>query len=148
MEDSSSYYEETEAEPPQPSAAPKATGEHLSGQKLEKLEQRASGAGRVQAKGESLPKAERPAPDEAQGDQVARTGESLPVPSQTSGPMEGAAPTENKTKELGQASLSLPRATSQPRQKVLPQREQCQPKLRRRTLIVTTLQNQPKKFRR
>ena len=29
VEHSSSYYEETEAEPPQPSAAPKATGEHL-----------------------------------------------------------------------------------------------------------------------
>ena len=92
VEDSSSYYEETEAEPPQPSAAPKATGEHLPGQKLEKLEEQcASGAGRVQAKGESLPKAERPEADEAQqGEQVARTGESLLVSSQTSGPLQGS----------------------------------------------------------
>ena len=68
----------------------------------------------MQAKGESLPKAERPAPDETQGDQVARTGESLPVPSQTSGPMEGAAPTENKASgdQGARAGESLPVYTS------------------------------------
>ena len=37
VEDSSSYYEETEAEPPQPSAAPKATGEAFPWAKTRKV---------------------------------------------------------------------------------------------------------------
>ena len=45
-----------------------------------------------------------------QGDQVAGTGESLPVSSQTSGPMEGAALTENKASgdQGARAGESLP----------------------------------------
>ena len=65
-----------------------------------------------------FPKAERPAPDEAQGDQVARTGESLPAPSQTSGPTEGAAPTENKASgdQGARAGESLPAQSHVPAQ--------------------------------
>ena len=66
-EESSSYYEETDAEPSQPSAAPKA-GESLPGAgRPQPEEPRASGVKRVPAKGEFLPKAETP-----------KAGESLP----------------------------------------------------------------------
>ena len=59
-EESSSYYEETDAEPSQPSAAPKA-GESLPGAgRPQPEEPRASGVKRVPAKGEFLPKAETP----------------------------------------------------------------------------------------
>ena len=60
VEESSSYYEETDAEPSQPSAAPKA-GESLPGAgRPQPEEPRASGVKRVPAKGEFLPKAETP----------------------------------------------------------------------------------------
>ena len=73
VEASSSSYEEAEAEPSQPSAAPKATGELLPAQgQQQPKEPRTSEAERVPAKGESLPKAERPATDAAQGDYWAR----------------------------------------------------------------------------
>ena len=67
VEESSSYYEETDAEPSQPSAAPKA-GESLPGAgRPQPEEPRASGVKRVPAKGEFLCKAETP-----------KAGESLP----------------------------------------------------------------------
>ena len=62
------------------------------------------------AKGESLPKAERPATDAAQGDLATGPGESLPSPSQLSGPTEGAAPAASKASgdQGDKAGESLP----------------------------------------
>ena len=123
-EESSSYYEETDAEPSQPSAAPKA-GESLPGAgRPQPEEPRASGVKRVPAKGELLPKAEtpkageslpgagRPQPEEPRASGVKRVlakGEFLP---------KAESPTED-TAQRGQAtgqgeSLPSPRTPSGP----------------------------------
>ena len=124
VEESSSYYEEADAEPSQPSAAPKA-GESLPGAgRPQPEEPRASGVKRVPAKGEFLPKAEtpkagesfagagRPQPDEPRASGVKRVpakgeflsrgqatgqGEPLPSPRTPSGPTTAAAAAENQT---------------------------------------------------
>ena len=121
VEESSSYYEETDAEPSQPSAAPKA-GESLPGAgRPQPEEPRASGVKRVPAKGEFLPKAEMP-----------KAGESLPwgrkttargaarLRSQAKGEFlpKAESPTED-TAQRGQASgqgepLPSPRTPSGP----------------------------------
>ena len=124
VEESSSYYEETDAEPSQPSAAPKA-GESLPGAgRPQPEEPRASGVKRVPAKGEFLPKAEtpkageslpgagRPQPEEPRASGVKRVpakGELLP---------KAESPTED-TAQWGQATgqgepLPSPRTPSRP----------------------------------
>ena len=122
VEESLSYYEETDAEPSQPSAAPKA-GESLPGAgRPQPEEPRASGVKRVAAKGEFLPKAEtpkageslpgagRPQPEEPRASgvkRVAAKGEFLP---------KAESPTED-TAQRGQAtgrvSLSPPQGHRQ-----------------------------------
>ena len=123
-EESSSCYEETDAEPSQPSAAPKA-GESLPGAgRPQPEEPRASGVKRVPSKGELLPKAEtpkageslpgagRPQPEEPRASGVKRVpakGEFLP---------KAESPTED-TAQRGQATgqgepLPSPRTPSGP----------------------------------
>ena len=100
VEESSSYYEETDAEPSQPSAAPKA-GESLPGGagRPQPEEPRASGVKRVPAKGEFLPKAETP-----------KAGESLP--GQEDHSQRSRAPQESRGYQ--------PRVSFSPRQRAQP----------------------------
>ena len=170
VEESSSHYEETDAEPSQPSAAPKA-GESLPGAgRPQPEEPRASGVKRVPAKGEFLPKAETPkaAPQESRGYQprvsfsprqraqprIQRSGArplgrvSLSPPQghrQDQRPLQLPRKTRQvATKEASQESLSLTRA-KQRVQGTLP-RKRLHPKQSRWMTLKTNIrQNLPKK---
>ena len=123
-EESSSCYEETDAEPSQPSAAPKA-GESLPGAgRPQPEEPRASGVKRVPSKGELLPKAETPKADES----LPGAGRPQPEEPRTSGVKrvlakgeflpKAESPTED-TAQRGQATgqgepLPSPRTPSGP----------------------------------
>ena len=98
-EKESSSYEETDAEPSQPSAAPKA-GESLPGAgRPQPEEPRASGVKRAPSKGELLPKG-----------QATVQGKPLPSPGTASGPTTAAAAAEDLTSgdQGGKAGGPLP----------------------------------------
>ena len=118
---------------------------NLPGEHLPVEDPRTSGAGRLQAEGEFLPKAERPTLGDARG-RRARVSLSLPHASRqvrlkvqlplTARPVA--------TQEPRQESLSLPRVTQRPKGTL--QWEQRRPKLKRwMTLKMNILQNLPKK---